>query len=132
MTLASDVDYLGTPQRSPREAPFYSAHRLGVDAVDSLPESAEARGINMADNRYANIQVVPTGGANPTVAVLWWSEAAGVFVQEHTPITRAGVGADTPFEFTVEAHGRTMFVAVTALAAGAVDILVSSSGRTNP
>lgn len=110
---------------NPKLAPEYALHRSAVAAPDSLPEANRAHGINMASHTSAHIQVVPSGGANPSVAVLWWSEAAGKFVQEHVVIARAGVGADTPYEFTTESKGRIMFVAVTAIVAGAVDVHVS-------
>ncbi len=113
------------PIANPRLAPEYALHRQKVTAPDALPETKHTRGINMTSHTQAHIQVVPTGGANPTVAVLWWSTAAGKFVQEHVPISRAGVGADTPFEFTIESHGRIMFVAVTAIVAGETDVFVS-------
>lgn len=110
---------------SPKLAPEYALHRSEVVAVDTLPETVRSHGINMASHTFAHIQVVPSGGANPNVVILWWSEAAGRFIQEHTPITRAGVGVDIPYEFTVDSRGRIMFVAITAIAAGTVDVHVS-------
>ena len=110
---------------NPNLAPEYALHRSARTAADSLPETLRPHGINMSSYTNAHIQVVPSGGANPDVAVLWWSEAAGEFVQEHTPITRAGVGVDTPYEFDVDARGRIMFVAITAIVAGSVDVHVS-------
>ncbi len=110
---------------NPKQAPEYALHRSGVTAPDSLPEQNRAHGINMASHTVAHVQVVPTGGANPAVAVLWWSQAAGKFVQEHVPIAKAGVGVDTPYEFDVDTKGRIMYVAVTAIAGGSVDVHVS-------
>lgn len=81
--------------------------------------------------QFANVQVIPSGGANPNLEIMWWSEAANQFIQEHTPLTKAGVGIDTPFEFTVECFGRNMFVAVTTLAAGKAEIYVSGFDRIN-
>jgi hypothetical protein len=115
------------PTQSPTHAPEYAKHRENVTTVDTLPITNPDRGMNMLGFITANIQVIPSGGANPTVQVLWWSEEAQRFVQEHTPISRAGVGADTPFEFSVNAANRRLFVAVTTLAAGAVKIMVSGS-----
>lgn len=110
---------------NPKLAPDYALHRDAVAAADTLPEGERAHGINMASNTHAHIQVVPSGGANPNVGVLWWSEAAGAFVQEQIPILKAGVDADTPYEFTVECRGRIMFVPVTLIAVGAVSIYVA-------
>lgn len=110
---------------NPKLAPDYALHRSEVAAADTLPEAIRAHGINMASYSHAHIQVVPSGGANPSVGVQWWSEAAGEFVQEQAPIAKAGVGVDTPYEFTVECRGRIMLVPITAIAAGAVDVHVA-------
>lgn len=105
-------------------APDYSLYREGVSAADVMANVKKQHGCNGAMYRYAHIQVVPAAGINPNVAVWWWSEKAQKFVQEHTPIAKAGVGAGTPYEFTIEPMGRIFFVQV-ALTTGAVDILVS-------
>ena len=110
---------------NPKQAPEYALHRSGVAAVDTLPEANRAHGINMAAHTVAHIQVVPSGGANPNVAILWWSEAASKFVQEQVSIAKTGVGVNIPYEFDVDARGRIMFVAVTAITAGVVDVHVS-------
>jgi hypothetical protein len=81
--------------------------------------------MNMDGHEVANVQVVPEGGANPSVSVYWWSDAANAFVQEHVPITKAGVGINTPFEFSVQANGRIMFVAIAAISAGSASVYVS-------
>jgi hypothetical protein len=115
-------------------APKYALHRE-VAAVDTLPETVKAHGINMSGYEYAHIQVVPIGGANPNVQVQWWYQnAAGVgkFIQEHTAIAKTGAGANTPFEFSVECRGRIMFVAFTALAAGTAKAFVSGFNRVQP
>lgn len=116
---------------NPTLAPDYALHRVVKDAADTLPETDRKRGINMASHRRAHVQVIPTGGANPNARVLWWSEAAGKFIDEHTPITKAGTGVDTPYEFTVECRGRIMFVALDGGTIGAGDVIkvmVSGSG----
>jgi hypothetical protein len=114
--------------RNPLQSPEYACHRIVKDAADTLPETDKARGINMRAALRALVQVVPAGGANPTVAVLWWSEEAGRFIQEHTPITYAGVGANTPYEFSLDSYGRIMFVAVTAGVAATQSVRVMVSG----
>ena len=114
--------------RNPLQAPEYACHRIVKDAADSLPETNKARGINMHQALRALIQVVPSGGANPNVAVLWWSEEAGKFVQEHTAITKVGIGVNTPYEFDVDANGRIMFVAVTAGIAATQTVRVMVAG----
>lgn len=106
--------------------PNYIQHRSGVTATDTLPITNRRRGANIGGYKTALLHVVPSGGANPTVQVLYWSEAASAFVRGHTATAFAGVGADTPFVAPVDVHGQTIFVAVTTLAAGSVDIYVSA------
>lgn len=106
-------------------APEAKTYRKGVASVDSLPQTDQRQGVNAGHYRSLHINVLPSGGADPTVAVLYWSPKAGVFIQENPAFTKAGVGADVPYAFTVEARGRILFVAVTVLAAGSVDIETS-------
>ncbi len=110
---------------SQQMAPDFSLHREGVSVIDTLPVSKKEYGVNTGHYRHAIIDVVPTGDADPTVEVLWWSEAKQEFVSEHTPIAKAGTGANTPYQFAVECLGRIMLVAVTAIVAGTVDISVA-------
>jgi hypothetical protein len=114
--------------RNPSQSPEYSCHRIVKNAADSLPETNTARGINMRAALRALIQVVPSGGANPTITVQWWSEEAGKFVQEHTAITKAGVGINTPYEFALDCNGRIMFVAVTSGIAAAQEVRIMVAG----
>jgi hypothetical protein len=106
-------------------APIYTPYRVGIAAADTLATVPEALACNAAGYDSVHVQVAPSGGANPTVAVVWWSAALGKFVQEHTPISRAGVGADLGFEFTVQPKGRRFAVIVTTIAAGACAIHVA-------
>ncbi len=115
-------DHVSTPPM----APDYGLYRE-VTAVDSLPQTNRKRGCACQGIAKVCVQVVPSGGANPSGSILFWSEHAGKFVQGATAVTFAGVGVDTPFEFVVDAHGRTFFVAVTTLSAGKADILVAGA-----
>lgn len=110
---------------SPQKSPTYTLYRDAVATNDTLPVTNINLGINMSNYKTANIQVVPSGGANPTIGVLFWSEEAEKFIQETTAISKTGVGANTPHEFSVDANGRILFVAVSSLSAGSVKILVS-------
>jgi hypothetical protein len=112
-------------------SPNYVLHRDGITTVDSSFDNYD-RGINTSYHNKANIQVIPSGGANPTVEVMWWSETADSFISEHTALEKAGIGVNTPFEFSVDCLRRTMFVAITALTAGTVDILVSGADPSHP
>lgn len=117
--------------QSIQKSPTYVLHRDGVTSADSTVNSY-VHGVNTSHYDKANVQVVPIGGANPNVEVLWWSDEADKFISEHVALAKAGVGANTPFEFTVECHSRVMFVAVTAIAAGSVKIFVSGAGLSHP
>ncbi len=111
---------------SPQKCPNYAFYK-DVAAAESAAETVKQNGINMDGYRYANIQVVPTpaSGADPTAQVLWWSETLGEFIQEHTAISMAGAGANTPYEFTVECNGRIMLVVLTTMSSGTAKIYVS-------
>jgi len=107
-------------------APDYGQHRKEVAVADSGSIDNKKRGINCGSYRVANIQVVPiTAAGNPDVEVLFWSEKAGKFIRAHTALTKTGVGAGVPYEFTVECNGRIMFVFVTGTLTGGVDVYVS-------
>lgn len=119
-------------QRAPEAAPRYAKHRTVEDAADGLPVTltTKGHGLNCQGRRFVNFQVVPTpAAANPSVEVLFWSEAAGHFISANTPIAKAGIGAGLPYEFTVEAHGRILFCRVTAgiAASQVVEIYASSA-----
>lgn len=115
--------------RGPGNAPNFNTHRTNVTATDTIANVTARQGMNMEGYENAHVQVIPSGGANPTVQVYFWAPGAaagaGGWIREHTAATFAGVGADTPFGFTVAARGRKMFVAVTTLAGGSVRIDVS-------
>lgn len=115
-----------TIQRSPKKAPEYAEHRAKVAAVDTIASVPKEHGMNMASHEWANVQVVPGAGLTPTVAVHYWSQAAGKFVVDSDTSAKAAPGAGVPFEFSVRSNGRIMFIAVTAGAgANGVDVLVS-------
>jgi hypothetical protein len=111
---------------SPNTAPSYALYREGVAAADSdMTVFTKKNGCNASTYRNAHIQIIPSDGADPSVAVWWWSDQADRFIQEQTPIAKAGVGANTSYEFSIEPMGRIFFVQVATLASGSVDILVS-------
>jgi len=106
---------------SPERGSEYRLHRDGA-AVDSTDSDEQAHGMNMHGFRFANIQVVPNTGANPTTEVMFWSEAAEKFIKANTAIIKAGLGANIPYEYSVEANGRIIWVKVTV---GAAKVYVS-------
>jgi hypothetical protein len=81
---------------------------------------------NLAGYDLAHVQVIPTGGANPSIEVMFWSEAASMFVSAAPKLTTAGQGVDTPYEVTVPVAGRRMLVSITAIGAGSCDIYVAA------
>jgi hypothetical protein len=109
-------------------SPNYTEHRKDVSAADTVFND-EKLGINMKDYEKAHIQVVPAGGADPSVTIRYWSPAKGAYIDEQTPITKAGVGVNVAYEFTVDCYGRKMFVEVSTIAAGTADVYVAGFGR---
>lgn len=107
------------------QAPEYRLHRENLTGADTLPITDGKRGVNCIGYEKLHVQVIPAGGGNPSVEVLFWSSAAGRFVSAHTPLTFAGKGANTPYEFTIDVSGRKAFVAITTLAAGSCKVAVS-------
>lgn len=105
-------------------APQYEHHREAVDTADTTITDSR-RGVNCGGYSRLHVQIVPTDGANPTVEVLFWSDAAGQFISAHTPLVFAGTGVDAPYEFSIDVEGRRIFVAVNTIGAGSVDIYVA-------
>ncbi len=107
-----------------QDSPKFVRHRRAVAAVDSVFTDSR-RAANCKGFEQLRIQVVPSGGADPTVEVMFWSDGAGRFISAHTALTYAGKGADTPYEIVVPVYGQKVFVAFTTLAAGAADVWVA-------
>lgn len=108
------------------DTPEYKQHRKAVATADGasvLEESKHA--FNAKGFERLCVQVLPAGGANPSVEVMFWSDAAGKFISAHTALTFAGKGANTAYEITVDVYGRKTLVSVTAIAAGTVDVHVA-------
>jgi len=112
------------PQSSPELAPKYMYHRTAT-AVDVVANLTRAHGVNAGMYRFAHVQVIPSGGAAPAVEIYWWSEAAGKFIKDQAVLAKAGLGANVPFEFSIDARGRIFAVVFTTLAAGSVDVYVA-------
>jgi len=109
--------------KSLNRAPQMTLWKEGLAAAETLPLSRpQTAGINCGNYNKILVNVIPTGGANPTVTMLVWSDKANAFIQLIPASTFAGPGADTPFSFVFEAQGRILYPAVTTLGAGAVAI----------
>lgn len=128
-TPLSQTDLLAVrpADSSPSSAPKFTRHRLVKVNPDAGAITTRSRGMNMAGFKVAHIRVIPSAGITPTVDILFWSEAAGKFVQEHTAISKAAPGAGVAFDFTVDAQGRVIFAYVTGtIGAGKqVEVLVA-------
>jgi len=111
-------------QSSPSRAPEYVYHRKALTGADVIATVPKKHGCNAAMYKYCHIQVVPVT-ANPNVSVWWWSNIKDRFIQEHTPITKSGVGIGVAYEFTIEPKGRIFFISLDNSSGGTVDILVS-------
>lgn len=96
--------------------------RDAIDAVDASNPTNENVGVNFAGYDIAMFNIIPSGGANPSVEILVWSPTAGKYISASPAITHAGAGADTSYSITEFAYGRNLFVKITALAAGSVHI----------
>jgi hypothetical protein len=105
-------------------APTYTLHRELVEAPDGAV-TLEMQGFNASGYEKVHVQVVAADGANPSVEVLVWSDTLGKFISVHTPMAFAGKGVDSSYEFTIDALGRRMFVAVTAIAAGTASVYIA-------
>jgi hypothetical protein len=116
-------------KRSPRHAPDYALHRYVAEANDTLPETVRAHGMNMHGFQNAHVQVVPdTNNPDPSIKILFWSEAAGAFIDDHSALAFAGKGAGVPYEVTVACNGRVMFVAVVGGMSAGMDCRIYVSG----
>jgi hypothetical protein len=119
--------------RSPQRAPLRALHRLLVGASnDPAAITNVKQGMNMKGYSKCVIQVVPSGGANPALEVLFWSEELGKFISEAPANTKTAAGVDTPQEYSVDCFGRIIFVRVTAgHSAGAHTTRVFVSGTVD-
>lgn len=110
--------------QSPSKAPLFVDHRKGLTATDTLSGVSQKKGMNFTGHEFAHFTVIPTGGANPDVAVAVWDGERWVGLTE-AEASQSGVGADTPYGFTVRAAGRRLLVYVTAIAGGELDVKAS-------
>jgi len=113
-------------KRSPAEAPEFNLHRVVV-ADDVADITEKAQGMNMKGYKRAVIQAVPSGGANPTLKVLSWSDEAGKFISTGAT-TYGAAGANTPSQFALDVDSCIILVAVTAgTGGGSTKILVAGA-----
>lgn len=117
--------------RSVTVAPDFTIHKTVDTAVEAAPPTKKEHGVNMGHYEMALIDVGAEGGANPSVAVWWWSEKQGKFVQDHTPISKSGVGVNVGYQFVLPCYGRIMAVTVTGGVASAAQIATISVAGYN-
>lgn len=99
--------------RSLSVAPDFTKHKVVDAAAESGPYVTKEHGINCQNHENVIVDVKAEGGANPNIAVRFWSEESEAFVSENPALTKTGLGADTGYQFAVAALGRTMFIEVT-------------------
>lgn len=110
----------------------YALHREAVTGVDTISAVDKKRGMNMVGYQVAIIEVLPSGGADPTLGLYYWSEAAGLWLQAQTPEVIGPGGVDTPYHRLITTvRQRRIFVAVTAIAAGQVDVRIAGGRPVN-
>lgn len=127
---------------STKRSPDFKFHRI-VAAAESGPFSLK-NGINFGTYKKGLIQVVPVdvaalagdvdvaaltlGTSNPSVELYSWSENLGQFIKHNPASVVAGAGAGVPYEFTVDAYGQTIYVAVTSGITGGQGVVLLSAG----
>jgi hypothetical protein len=115
--------------QSVSDTPLYSIHRSGVTVIDAAVPTVETAGSNFSGFDTACFQIVASGGANPTIEVMEWCEAAEKFVSQNPKVTAAGLGVNTTYSIATPAHGRKLWISVTTIVGGAVTIY--AAGRRN-
>jgi hypothetical protein len=108
------------------QAPDSKLYRT-VAANDAGPFTDKKQGLNCGQYNRLSVEVAPSGGDNPTVEVLVWSEAAGAFVKTNPAFTKTGLGVNTPYVFTFDCDGRIVFIAVNS-GAGVGETKIATSG----
>jgi hypothetical protein len=102
-------------------------HRDNVLSADATPPTqGKAAGMNMAGYEEAIIEVLPKGASgNPSATIYWWSDAAGAWISDHTPVTFAAAGAGVEWTAVVQCKHRRMFVALGGTFTGGIDVYVA-------
>ena len=109
----------------------YKLHRENVTVVDSGDITDIDLGIDCYSFEKLLIQVIPSGTANPTIEMSYWSPAAAKFISENPAVSQVGLGSNVAYEFTADVHSRIAYVKVITLAAGACDIYVAGYKHTS-
>ncbi len=117
-------------QSSIVKAPDYILYRQTIDK-DTGDITDKRLGLNCSNYQYANIQIVPNGTSNPTINILFWSEALGMFVEANPEVSRSGAGPGIGYEFSFECYGRIIFAYVVA-GIGGCDIYASGFNLRHP
>lgn len=121
---------------SPTRAPLYAFHKRVNAAEAGGPYTEVNHGVNMGTYAKANVQVVPDpvdgAGDLPVARILFWSAAAGQFIAPSTALTFGPPVAGVPFEFTVEANGRIMYIEITGATLDGTDVYVSGHDDLHP
>ena len=110
------------------EAPLFVPHRYVEDTNEATTYDTERKhGMNGESYETAHVQVIPIAGITVTVEVLFWSDAAGKFISEQTPLVFVAPGA-VPFSFSFEVKGRVFLVRVNAGLAASKWVRIDAAG----
>lgn len=109
------------------DAPNFKPFSVGVAAAETLTGKAATAGLNFSGYDVALFDIVPSGGANPTIEVMVWSPSAEAWVSTNPASTFVGLGVDIPHQIAFNAYGRILYPRVSVIGAGSVSI--SAAGR---
>ena len=106
-------------------SPKYTKFRVVTvdDTSASIPNKANG-GLAFAGYDIGNVQVIPTGGANPSIEILSWCPKLETYISVYPKAEFPGQGADTPFEITFSPYNRTVWIFVTGTGTGQVELQV--------
>lgn len=115
--------------RSIQRSPDFEQYKVVSEAPDGGGPYTEKKHGVATDNWLSTIiDVAVSASANPSVNVLFWSEAAGQFVADDGVSTVAAKGAGVSWQKIVNSAGRVMFVEVLGTVGANQTVTISVAG----
>lgn len=108
-----------------KESPDYELVKT-VTADESTPPSELKKGMNFQGYDVAFVQIIPSGGSTPSVELLTWCPSQDTFIPVNPTATWTAPAAGAAFEFTFSPYGRSVWVRVTGVGAGSVEVWASA------
>jgi len=96
-------------------------------ANDAGPFNDKKQGLNCGHYENLHLEILPSGGDNPVIEVLYWSEEAGLFIGENPAAPYAARGANVPWTVAVPVRGRHVMVVVNS-GGGVGETKIATSG----